>query len=257
MADNIKIGLLCNFYGFPEYTDKVLENWKKIPEIYKVAVSSYQYKDYVEAGWNVDDVETPIKLLKEHRDFVDYICTGKEADDSFSRNIPLNHLMSFDIDYVWILDQDEFYSEDDIKNVIAYLDPAKNIQTYKINFKNFVFSRNQYIDDFNPPRIFATKIKGKRSLSHFYYENDVAYNIDNKMVKYSDLPMETIPKNLCFPDHHSWDGSPEFLKAKIKYQQKRYGGLCSYRWDSEKNSLAFNESFYKYTNQSIPKVKKV
>jgi len=50
MADNLKIGLLCNFYGFPEYTDKVLENWKKIPEIYKVAVSSYQYKDYVEVG---------------------------------------------------------------------------------------------------------------------------------------------------------------------------------------------------------------
>lgn len=251
----MKIGLLCNFYGFPQYTERCLKSWKKIPEIYKVAVSSYQYKQYIESGWNFDDTETPKQLLSEHRDFVDYISIGKEANDSYSRNVPLQHLLAHDIDYVWILDQDEFYSEDDIKNCISHISSSEKTCTYRINFKNFVFSKNQYVDNFNPPRIFSVNLSGEKALSHFYYENDVAYNINNETVDYKKLTISDIPKEKCFPDHYSWVGSPEFLQAKIKYQLKRYNGICSYKWDTENNCLSFNDDFYIKYNQKKPEVR--
>ena len=253
----MKIGLLCNFYGFPEYTDRALENWKKIPEIHKVAVSSYQYKDYVDCGWDFDDTETPIQLLSQHRDFVDYICLGKEANDSFSRNSPLQHLLSHDIDYIWLLDQDEFYSEEDIRNCINHIGQSEDTFTFKINFKNFVFSKSQYVEDFNPPRIFKVRANGEKSLSHFYYENDVAYNINKKLVDYKNLSMSDIPKDKCFPDHYSWVGPRSFLKSKVKYQLKRYKGICSYKWNEDDQCLEFNKEFYAKYNIIIPKVNKI
>ncbi len=253
----MKIGLLCNFYGFPEYTERCLEAWKQISNIHKVAVSSYQYSEYVECGWDRDDIDTPIQLLSHHRDFVDYICLGKEANDSFSRNAPLQHLLSHDIDYVWILDQDEFYSEEDIKNCIEHIEKNPETCTFKVNFKNFVFSKSQYVDNFNPPRIFKVNINGQKSLSHFYYENDVVYNINNKLIDYKHLSMLEIPKDKCFPDHYSWIGSPEFLRAKVKYQLKRYNGICSYKWDEENNKLSFREEFFKKFNQEKPEVKTI
>jgi hypothetical protein len=254
----MKIGVLCNFYGFPEYTNRCLESWKKIPEIDKVAVSSYQYGDYVACGWNFDDTETPKQLLTEHRGFIDYICIGKNAHDSYSRNAPLQHLLANDVDYVWLLDQDEFYSEKDIRNCIEYINQfgTENC-TYKINFKNFVFSESQYVENFNPPRIFPVKINGEKALSHFYYENDVAYNINGQMVDYKNLKIDEIPKDKCFPDHYSWVGSPEFLQAKVKYQLKRYNGICSYKWDEEKNKLTFNDEFFEKFNQEKPEVKTI
>tara|TARA_Y100000401_G_scaffold117447_1_gene126288 strand:+ start:2175 stop:2939 length:765 start_codon:yes stop_codon:yes gene_type:complete len=253
----MKIGLLCNFYGFPEYTDRCLKPWLNIKEVEKVAVSSYQYSDYVKCGWDFDDTETPKQLLEDYRGFVNYICIGKDGDDSFSRNAPLQHLTAHDLDYVWLLDQDEFYSEEQIKNTINYIKNSKDSCTYRINFKNFVFTESQYVEDFIAPRIFSVKINGQKSLSHFYYENDVAYNINNEMIDYKNLSMSDIPQEECYPDHYSWVGSPEFLKAKVKYQLKRYNGICSYKWDEEKNSLSFNEDFYSRFKLEKPEVKHI
>ncbi len=258
MAENkMKIGLLCNFYGFPQYTERCLKAWKNIDEVYKVAVSSYQYKDYVDCGWNFDDTETPKQLLSDHRGFIDYICIGKDANDSYSRNAPLQHLLANNVDFVWLLDQDEFYSEEDIRGAINYIKNSEKVPTYKINFKNFVFSEDQYVDDFNPPRIFCANVNGQKTLSHFFYENDVMYNIDNKFIEYKELPISSIPKEDCHPDHFSWVGSPEFLQAKVRYQLKRYNGICSYKWDYSNNCLAFNEDFFSKFNQEKPIIKKL
>tara|TARA_B100000287_G_scaffold432747_1_gene492761 strand:+ start:2514 stop:3287 length:774 start_codon:yes stop_codon:yes gene_type:complete len=253
----MKIGLLCNFYGFPQYTDKVLAAWKNIPEVSVVAVSSYKYKDYANFGWDVDDTETPVQLLTEHREFVDYISIGKDGDDSSARNPALfNILDNHNVDCVWLLDQDEIYSEEDIKNTLDYLAPlAPKSPTYRINFKNFVFSEDQYIENFIAPRIFGVNVDGLKTLNHFYYENDVNYVIDGQIVDYKELGIEDIPKEVCFPNHYSWVGSPEFLKAKIKHQEKRYDGYCSYKWNEKKAELEFNKAFYKKTNQKIPTVK--
>ena len=252
----MKIGLLCNFYGFPQYTDKVLAAWKNIPEVSVVAASSFKYQDYADCGWDMDDTETPVQLVTEHRGFVDYISIGKNGNDSSARNPALFNILDHNVDCVWLLDQDEIYSEEDIRNTIDYLAPLNpKSPTYRINFKNFVFSENQYIEDFKAPRIFGVNVCGEKTLSHFYYENDVNYRIDGQMVDYKKLGIGEIPKEVCFPNHYSWIGSPEFLKAKIKHQLKRYYGNCSYKWNEKEGQLEFNEDFYKKTNQEIPKVK--
>ena len=69
--------------------------------------------------------------------------------------------------------------------------------------------------------------------------------------------MSEIPKDKCFPDHYSWIGSPEFLRAKVKYQLKRYNGICSYEWDEENNKLLFREEFFRKFNQKKPEVKTI
>tara|TARA_B100000963_G_scaffold67137_2_gene55270 strand:+ start:54972 stop:55733 length:762 start_codon:yes stop_codon:yes gene_type:complete len=253
----MKIGLLCNFYGFPQYTHKALRPWVNIPEVKQVAVSSYKYSDYVKCGWDYDDIETPKQLLEDYRGFVNYICIGSDGDDSFSRNVPLQHLLSHDLDYIWMLDQDEFYTEDQIKNVIEFVSNNQDFATYKINFKNFVFSEKEYIENFIAPRIFSVNYEGKKTLSYFYYENDVAYNINNKIVDYKNLKICEIPKDKCFPDHFSWVGDKEFLKAKVKYQLKRYNGICSYKWDHENDKLIFDDDHYTKFNLEKPEVKKI
>tara|TARA_B100000953_G_C17971060_1_gene406126 strand:+ start:153 stop:917 length:765 start_codon:yes stop_codon:yes gene_type:complete len=249
----MKIGLLCNFYGFPQYTDKVLAAWKNIPEVSVVAVSSFKYQGYADCGWDIDDTETPVQLLTDHREFVDYMSIGKDGNDSFARNPALLNILNHDIDFVWLLDQDEIYSEEDIRKTINYIDDnTPKVPTYQINFKNFIFSENQYMEDFKAPRIFGVNVGGRKTLNHFYYENDVNYLIDGVEVDYIKMPIANIPRDICFPDHYSWIGSPEFLKAKIRYQRKRFNGHCSYKWNSEKNALEINEDFYKEQNRPPP-----
>ena len=270
----MKIGLLCNFYGFPQYTDKVLAAWKNISEVSVVAVSSFKYQGYADCGWDIDDTETPVQLLTDHRDFVDHMIIGKDGNDSFARNPALfNILDHHDVDFVWLLDQDEIYSEEDIRGALKYISENRSpVSTFRINFKNFVFSEHQYVEDFKPPRIFSVNFMGYKTLSHFYYENDVNYVINGKKLSYKSLPISCIPKEVCFPDHYSWIGSPEFLKAKIKYQLKRYAekakeelGIiidiehddrdCSYRWNEKKGRLEFNKDFYKLNKIEIPDLK--
>ena len=107
---------------------------------------------------------------------------GAHQKDSAPHQVTVNNGAN-NVDFVWLLDQDEFYSEEDIRGAINYIKNSEKVPTYKINFKNFVFSEDQYVDDFNPPRIFCANVNGQKTLSHFFYENDVMYNIDNKFIE--------------------------------------------------------------------------
>ena len=239
----MKIGLLCNFYGFPQYTDKVLAAWKNISEVSVVAVSSFKYQGYADCGWDIDDTETPVQLLTDHRDFVDHMIIGKDGNDSFARNPALfNILDHHDVDFVWLLDQDEIYSEEDIRGALKYISENRSpVSTFRINFKNFVFSEHQYVEDFKPPRIFSVNFMGYKTLSHLYYENDVNYVINGKKLSYKSLPKRYAEK------------AKEELGIIIDIENDDRD--CSYRWNEKKGRLEFNKDFYKLNKIEIPDLK--
>lgn len=92
----------------------------------------------------------------------------------------------------------------------------------------------------------------------FYYENDVYYlDENNNKIDYKQLSHLSIPKTIAHVDHYSWCGDKTYLQNKLKYQNHRYKGICSYIWNNEKDCLDFNEDFYKMINQPTPQIYKI
>jgi hypothetical protein len=253
----MKIGVLCNFYGFPDYLNKVLSSWLEMNKNFIFAAASCKFDEYKDIEYNLEDKETLNKLNTLYKDKFFYIYSGPISNDSIVRNYPLKYLLDQNVDYIWLLDGDEFYTKDQINKIINFVEQESFVPFFKINFKNFFNDENHWIDGFCPPRIFKTNFNNLK-LDSFYYENDVYYiDENNNKIDYKQLSSLSIPKTIAHIDHYSWCGSIDFLKNKIKYQNHRYKGICSYQWNDKKNCLDFNENYYKMINQPIPKINKV
>jgi hypothetical protein len=253
----MKYGILCNFYGFPEYLDKVLSSWIGVEKDLVFAASSCKFNEYLDINYVKEDKITKLKLENEYKHKFPFIYTDTVSNDSVVRNPPLQFLLQQNVDYIWLLDEDEFYSVEEINNIINFVEQQEFISYFKINFKNFFNDENHWVDGFCPPRIFKTKFNNFK-LNSFYYENDVYYvDQNNYQINYKDLSNLSIPKSIAHVNHYSWCGDKSFLQNKVKYQNYRYKGICSYKWNFEKDCLDFNEDFYKMTNQSIPEINKL
>jgi hypothetical protein len=249
----MNIGILCNFYGFPQYIDRVLENWVHIKNCV-FASASCKFDQYLEINYLKEDNETINILKNKYSNIFQYIHANKTSNDSTVRNHPLVYLLNKQVDYIWLLDQDEFYSKDEIENIINFVKLQEFVPYFKINFKNYFNDENHWVDGFCPPRIFKVKTNNL-ILDRFYFENDIVYkDKNNNDIDYKSLAHIEIPKNIAHVKHYSWCGDKEFLKNKVKYQNLRYKGICSYIWNEEKNILELNEDFYKKYNIEKPKI---
>lgn len=239
----MKFGILCNFYGFPQYLDKVLLDWIKCNDCI-FAASSCKFDQYQQISYLKEDLETINILNNKYANIFKYIYTDQLSNDSIVRNYPLEYLLSQKVDYIWLLDGDEFYTKNEIENIKAVVKREEFLPYFKINFKNYFNDENHWVDGFCPPRIFKVKTNSL-TLNRFYFENDVFYKDQNdNNIDYKSLAYIEIPKNIAHIKHYSWCGDKEFLKNKIKYQNLRYNGICSYKWNDINNSLELNEDFY-------------
>jgi hypothetical protein len=247
----MKIGILCNFYGFPHYLDNVLKDWPDFKSECIFAASSCKFDQYLNINYLKEDQETSFRLTTQYSDLFEYVYKDGISNDSIVRNKPLEYLLSKGVDYIWLLDEDEFYSKNEIKNIIEYIKSEPFITWFKINFKNYFNDESHWIDGFCPPRIFKTK-SNNLSLSKFYYENDILYiDKDNKEIDYKNLSHLQIPRQVAHIKHYSWNGNEEFLKNKVKYQLLRYNGICSYIWNEDHKKLELNINDY-YNKFNIP-----
>lgn len=252
----MKYGILCNFYGFPHYLDRVLSSWIDLNKNFIFAAASCKFDQYLDINYLEEDDETINKLNTIYKDKFSYIYTESIANDSTVRNYPLKFLLNQEVDYVWLLDEDEFYTKDQIIKIINFIEQEPFIPYFKIHFKNYFNDSQHWVDGFSPPRIFKTRFNNLK-LDSFYYENDVYYlDENNNKIDYKQLSHLSIPKTIAHIDHYSWCGDKIYLQNKIKYQNHRYKGICSYKWNNEKNCLDFNEEYYKMINQPIPEIKK-
>lgn len=247
---NMKFGILCNFYGFPEYLDSVLQSWKDLDKSkFIFSAVSCKYDQYKEVGYIKEDKDTISILNSKYKDLFLKITSGEISNDSVSRNFALKPLIESDANYIWLLDGDEFYTVNEISKIVNFVEQNQFVDWFKINFKNYFNDTSHWVDGFNPPRIF--KVKSSTNM-RFYYENDILYETGSRSIDYKSLSSLEIPKSVSHVKHFSWCGDKEFLKKKVEYQNYRYNGICSYKWSDTENKLILNDDFYYKHNLSKP-----
>lgn len=244
----MKIGVILSAYNSENYIDECLTPWFNLKESYDITIgcNSGMFKEYADFGFTPKNKPTLHKLVNYDLDFL--ISTGPNSliDETSSRNTIL-HTLKNTCDIIWILDSDEFYSEKEIINIINYVDSTPEYDWYSVNFKNHVFTKNLFIDGFNPPRIFRTDRYG--GINEFYFDNHITYNDGDD---FENKNRNMIPRNVAWVKHMTWLNEDSRSKEKIDYQNQRFLNGCSYEWDYEKNSLKFSDEFYKKINLEKP-----
>lgn len=255
----MKIGILGCGYACDDYVEEVLQPWINLRKQFSTVIScvSNLFSEYFDLGIYQDNSKTLDILNKkfENRE-IDYLFYPEKASqEAIARNEALKPLLSNNCDIVWLLDlSDEIYSEKEIIKTIEFIQSEPFISWFKIEFKNFIFTKDTYIDGFKPPRIFRRKYN-EFNLERFFWDNDVLYKNENISKNYQELPSLIIPKSVCNPLHYTWLNN-ERSKNKIFYQEKHFanGAGCSFKWGD--NGLEWNEEYFKKTGQPKPILKK-
>jgi len=256
------IGVIFCCYGNPENIEPVLFPWFNLKNELniKIAAVQGQFLEYHNLGYKDNDFETQFKLMKfftqkkiDHVYFQnplgqsEFLIYQTEAQ---IRNKGLEWLKNQNCDIFWFLDSDEFYTEQQIKNIIEFVSSTEYC-SYYICFKNYFGDGKKYFDNFCPIRVFRNKWSG-HSLGQMFYDNDFYYinNYSLQNVSYKNLPYVEIPKEIAWVKHNSWVGKENCIN-KIKYHVSHFGE-SSYTWNAEKDCLDFNYDYYKKYNKEIP-----
>ncbi|HYF10093.1 MAG TPA: hypothetical protein VD967_00615 [Candidatus Paceibacterota bacterium] len=253
----MRIGVLGCFYGCAEALPKVLAPWLSMKEKGKagghefvIAVVHSQFKEYAEMGVPDTD-EATLNVLNA------YAATPESGLDFFhhsivplpeheARTIPLKFLLSRDVDLVWLLDGDEFYTEQEIGRILDHVSFFGMFDYYRVFLKTYIFDGTVYMDGFAPPRIFSVKKHG--GASEFYWDNNLRFRDGTD---HSSASEHTIPKEVAFVRHLTWlHGGGE---RKVAYQKKRFGD-CSFRFNKEKGELEFDPEYYAKYKEPFPQL---
>lgn len=225
----MKIGILAAMYNCAKDVDAVLAPFKS--DVFVTSACNIQFDKFDIPP----DKDTLIKLYETPE--VEYIATSVvPLPESDARDIALRYLLSRDVDYVWLVDGDEFYTDKEVKAIQEVLLATSHGPYFSINFKNYVFDGRTWVAGFCPPRIFSNRIHG--GIKSFYWDNDICYNDGTD---YKSIPHVKIPESAAHVRHMTWLHSNG--KEKVSYQLKHFGE-CSYLWNSLLGELEFNESFY-------------
>jgi len=249
--NDFKFGIILAAYNSSGTIDSCLRSWiefQKNNNNLEICAISLPFEEYKEIGHEEDN--TAEILVKDYN--IETITQPRYIKESDARTLAYNQLIDKGCDYVWILDADEIYTEDEISGIIRFVSLNEFVNSFNINFKNYVFDGNCWIDGFCPPRIFKTN--GSKG---FYWDNDMVYSVNDstKDISYKNLSQMVIPKRVAHVKHLTWINN-ETTKNKIKYQEKHFnnGAGCSYKWNDQQNCLEFNEEYFKKTGETIPKL---
>ncbi len=237
----MKIGIQILAYNCVENFSKVIDPWVKLKDEFNFDfwVGSGQFKIYKDMGYKDLNQQTIDLFQIEYKDIIDYLFIP-DSNNLFSdhgmRTQSLRYFEEKDIDLIWILDADEFYTENEIRRTINFVLNNKKYDYYNIRLKNFIGDCKEW-SYFIPPRIFWSKRYG--GIKEHYFDNHFSYK-DNS--EYRSHQGVTIPREIVFPIHLSWTNSdnttgPSHIKEKIEYQKKYYNDGCGYKWDKENNKI--------------------
>jgi hypothetical protein len=255
----MRIGICGIGYQCEEHLADVLQPWfdLKISGKHEILISVAHgiFPEVYAISQNTPEVpDGSIASLQEYlsADKIDALFVSPEPKYEWDlRTCTLPFLLRGQIDLLWLLDlQDEIYCVEEILRIIDFIESYQEIVWFKINFKNYAFAFDCYVDDFIVPRVWRARIPA--TIRRFHYDNSITYEDGQKQ---ENLQHCAIPRNLAFPKHLSWVGTPQYLKRKIKYQLLHFG-TCSYKWSEERNCLQFNEEYYLRTGKKVPKVER-
>lgn len=253
----IKLGVIFCGYNCDEHVAASLPIWeflkKKMGDNLTFTVCNCLFEEYADMGQKVLPLAEWAKA-----DFIDFCHHNKwPVSEAVARGECLKFLLTKDIDFVLLVDADEFYTKENFDNIVKFVENNEFITWFKLSLKNYVFDNKTYLTDpFTPPRIFKV-LDGDYELDSFSWDNDVVYrNTFGNKVPHSQFSSITIPKNIAWINHYSWCGAADYLRDKVAYQLAHFNGVCSYRWDDKENRLKFNEDFFEKYRLAIPKIAK-
>ncbi len=247
-----KIGVLFVAYGQENYYHKSLAPWVIARKetlggnTFIISCVSVPFKEYQ----GVDTPEDKTTEFARH-DFaaglIQYLVTEpKFISEAEARNLALKPLLEEKCDWIVCLDADEVMEICQIEKMLQFVEKNRLINSFNLNYKNYVFTTKQYYHQYFPNRIFSTK-----KLVGFFDDCYVKYegNID-----FRHLSSINVPPHIISIAHYTWLDNIR-SKNKLEYQMKRWTqDMCSYRWDNESNSLQFNLDYYKRFNIPVPEV---
>jgi hypothetical protein len=205
--------------------------------------------------FNLSNNQNTINALNDLKDknLIQYLYTSdSQFSEAESRNHALKFLLEQHVDYIWLLDlSDEYYTVDNINKIVNFIKNNYLYDWFSINFKNYIFDGKEWIDDFCPPRIF--KNSSQRKIKHFYWDNDLIYEINGYNLDYKSLSESKIPKSIAHIKHMTWLHTNG--KNKYEYQMKHFGDT-SYKWNYETEKLELNEDYYRKRSIPLPLIHK-
>ncbi len=236
-----KIGVLYCGFNQLENIKNTLTFWNElnIPGFeFIVGVISVPFSEYKNTNLKLDGSEKYIKSLPKKN--IKYkIFDPLYIKETQARSICLFKLMSNNPSLIWQVDSDEYYTLDNVKQILNFTSVNHTTYAFLVNFKNYIFDGKDYVD-FSASKI--NKIDQLKPLG-FIDDNRILYE-GGKVAN----PIE-IPKDVAWVQHLTWLN--ETGKQKVEYQQKHFGH-CSYKWNEEKQSLEFDLEYYKKFGGSPP-----
>ncbi len=219
MMRRMKVGVLGCFYGCDDLLPELLAPWLELKrEGFDIDIAAIhgQFKEYADLGFPNDD-EATVAVLRDHEQFFSSLdilpAPQSEAD---IRTLGLKRLEEAGADFVWLLDGDEIYTVDEIKNILYFVGTTPEFDYYHLYLKNYIFDTLEWRDDFFPPRIF--RMDRHDGLSHFEWDNDLIYADGTRMMQ---LTPGIVPKRLAHITHHTW--RTKDAARKIAYQRAHFG----------------------------------
>ena len=252
-----KYGIIYCGYNTEDYVLKSIEPFLN-RDNHIVSAVSVPFKEYKGIDTLHDHTTDLLRELVEQKKLKYLVDSPQYVTEAEARNFALFYLKKYNIDYVWLVDSDEFYTEEHINKIEEYVE-SSNKNLFKLSLKNHVFDLDHYLEEpFCPPRIFKTNIKDNLFLEGFYWDNDICYRKGEdkgSMISYEGIEdLEIIPKEVAYIPHYTWLND-RIGKRKVEYQHRHFGH-CGYKWNNDKHCLEFDESFHEKHNIPIPKVTK-
>jgi len=254
----MKIGIIFTGYNMADMLDESLRPW------IEAKISKLEGNEYLICGLSIPFEKFNDPISDNTQDiFYNYFKSGnvdnliidtQPKKETEARTLALQWLVSKKIDLLIQVDADEFYTLEEIKNILSFLKKNPFIVAFKGSLKNYVFDQKTFmIKPFNPMRIHRVATHTGIAAYEFWDDNNVAYKFfENQRVLDIELPTTIIPKSIAWTKHFSWL-SNERSRKKVEYQTAR-GWKCSFKWNYNLNKLEWNLDNLRQSGEQIPEL---
>lgn len=244
--NNLKIGVLFASYNCADHIDRCFQPWLNLREELNLVLASTNGRyDLSDLKFDYKGNDSLIKLLGKNLDFLAHSTSVNHRwSEEQSRTYMLNYMLDRKVDLMFVVDADEFYTEEQIRNILKYVQENSNYDAYNVQFKNYVIKLPYWIEGFNKSVVYWCDRHG--GIKCFNFDCEIAYN-DGTIIQ-KNTNVNIISKNIAFVEHYSWLENDPRTKEKTVLQNVKYFGeenlKCAFSYD-ENNNLIINENFYK------------
>ncbi len=249
----MRLGVVISIYNGMEFLEEFLKPWieaKKELDI-KIVFIDAKFENF-DGETNSTDGTTEYLINKLNCGLIDYYgyyyANKKEHE---VRNVGINMLVDMGCHYILSTAPDEIFTVEQIKYIYNYIQWDKNNVLFKLSYKNYVDSKNTYVLNFEPKRIWKVYLDNYK-FNGLVFDDDGSYINPNNgnILLDNDFP-STIISDIKIK-HYSWLSNQNSIN-KINYQEKRWSkNSCSYKWNNETQKIEFNLDYYRKIGQNPP-----